>query len=127
MKLWLDDYRTAPDGWRWVKTVADAQLLLATGMVEIASLDHDLGACEACMGGKTPDEWLIETDFRTAPHCTHVGTGYDLCLWIVETGHWPQQKPNVHSQNEVGAARMRAVIDRWFGHPAQGPSTPIGA
>lgn len=127
MKLYLDDYRPAPDGWVLVKTVALAQALLASGAVVEASLDHDLGACDACMGGKSVDEWLMDTDFRTAPHCTHIGTGYDLCLWMVETGHWPAQKPIVHSQNEEGAARMRGLIDRWFGQPAQGPATPIGA
>ena len=50
-ELWLDDRRPAPSGWTRAYTVAEAQRYLATEEVEEASLDHDLGACEACLGG----------------------------------------------------------------------------
>ena len=117
MNLWLDDCRNPVDygmvGFTWVKTVADAQAMLVTGTVQHASLDHDLGACDLCH--------TIERNATDgvpwggmAPHCRHFGTGYDLCLWMAETGHWPAHKPNVHSANPVGAARMRGVIERYF-------------
>ena len=112
--LWLDDRRPAPYGWVGVTTVAAAKLSLRTGRVDRASLDHDLGACETCMDGRDVKEWLEAHNFRTMPHCQHVGTGYDLCVWMAETGHWPTEKPAVHSANRVGRPRMNGVIARYF-------------
>ena len=119
MKLWLDDRRPAPIGWTRALTVADAQALLMTGDVEEASLDHDLGACVACMRGLTVEEWL-EAHNYDMPTCEHVGTGLTLCVWMAETGHWPKTAPVVHSTNHRGAAQMRAVIARRFGTSRQG-------
>jgi hypothetical protein len=114
MKLWLDDRRREPSGWTRVLNVAETEALLRTGRVDEASLDHDLGACETCMGGMSTEAWLEAHDWDM-PTCEHVGTGYNLCVWMEETGHWPRQKPKVHSMNEKGAARMREIIDRRFG------------
>jgi hypothetical protein len=113
MKLWLDDRRPAPAGWTRAHTVAEAQAYLQTGGVDEASLDHDLGACEACMGGLSVEEWAEAHDWDM-PHCEHLGTGYSLCVWMEETGYWPKQKPRVHSMNHRGSARMQAIIDRRF-------------
>jgi hypothetical protein len=128
--LYLDDVRPIPDGWKGVRTLDDAKAVLAGGDVEMASLDHDLGACVACMNGKTVEEWLSETGFNSMPHCEHVGTGYDLVCWMEETGHWPKQKPHVHSANPVGGFRMRQAINRHFDQIATGnPATqaPLGS
>lgn len=114
MNLWLDDMRPAPPGWQWVKTVQEAQALLRTGDVEHASLDHDLGACAACMGGMTEEDWLRATNFTQMPQCEHFGTGYTLVCWMEEHNVWPTNKPTVHSRNPAGAAKMRAAIDRRF-------------
>jgi hypothetical protein len=44
MKVWLDDVRDPPaNDWFWVKTAAEAILLLQMFPVEMISLDHDLG------------------------------------------------------------------------------------
>jgi len=119
MKLWLDDRRPAPAGWTRAFSVAEAQALLKTGQVEEASLDHDLGACETCMGGSSLEEWLEAHDYDM-PTCEHVGTGLTLCLWMADTGHWPKTPPVVHSMNHGGADRMREVIAREFG-PSRRP------
>lgn len=66
------------------------------------------------MGGRTVEEWLALSGYQSMPHCSHVGTGYDLVCWMEQTGHWPRQKPLVHSANPVGAARMRQAIDRHY-------------
>ena len=113
MKLWLDDRRRAPEGWTRCFTVAEAQVRLRAGVVEEASLDHDLGACDVCMAGMSTEEWLEAHDWEM-PTCDHLGTGYTLCVWMEETGHWPAQKPVVHSMNHKGSARMQAIIDRRF-------------
>lgn len=111
--LWLDDIRDPAKhgaiGYTWVKTVDEAKALLETGWVITASLDHDLGACAECM-----EQWKDADYAVSMPNCEHFGTGYTLCCWMEETGNWPWEKPRVHSANPVGAARMRAVIDKAF-------------
>lgn len=91
MKLWLDDIRPAPEGWTWVKTADLAKVHLANGLVVEASLDHDLGPG---------------------------ATGYDLCKWMAETGHWPKLRPRVHSANPVGREAMEWTIYRYFPEPS---------
>jgi hypothetical protein len=43
MNVFLDDERTAPEGWVLVTSPQEAIRLLATGNVDQISLDHDLG------------------------------------------------------------------------------------
>ena len=88
VKLWLDDVRAPPaKDWTWVNTVDAATVLLETGRIVEASLDHDLGE-------GTPE-------------------GYELCLWMAEHDIWPRDAIAVHSANPVGAARMCGVIERY--------------
>lgn len=136
MRLWLDDVRDpqmyvpSPWLWTWAKTVPEAQELLLTGEVEEASLDHDLGLCDACWdearkaADDSPD-FKLNLDFQhkmawnhglaSYASCVHNGTGYDLVCWMEETGNWPLLKPNVHSANPVGRKRMQLAIDRHYG------------
>lgn len=98
MRLWVDDVRPAPPGWVHARSVEEAQSLLATGEVEEASLDHDLGFEQA--------------------------DGAALVRWMARTGHWPRQRPAVHSMSPQGRRAMLAVIERSFGvRPAGGPSS----
>jgi hypothetical protein len=117
--LYLDDVRPVPDGWMLATNIEEAKAILLTGEVVAASLDHDLGACDACMGGRSWEEWVVNHGMQgdsivAMPHCTHVGTGYDLVCWMEETGNWPKQKPVVHSANPVGRARMLQAIEKAF-------------
>lgn len=123
-KLWLDDWRLPPgDGWIWAKTVDDAKAYLEGDGIEEASLDHDLGACAACLSGMTADEWLEKHSYQAMPNCEHFGTGTTLVNWMEETGHWPKVKPKVHSLNPVGRARMQQVIDKHYDtKPEDGPA-----
>jgi len=111
--LWLDDVRPAPRGFTHVKTIDEAKAILETGRVALASLDHDLGACDECSKGVTPDEWLEKSNYASMPNCPHFGTGYDLVRWMEETGHWPTVYwPTVHSANAVGRRLMEQAIER---------------
>lgn len=88
MKLYLDDERPAPPGWRLVRWPDEVIALLATGEVTDVSLDHDLG-----------------DDAR--------GTGYDVVLWIEEAVASRGFEPpalSVHSANTAARARMNAGI-----------------
>lgn len=114
VNLWLDDMRPAPVGWVHVKTIQEAMPYLKAGNVQKASLDHDLGACDAC-NGRTAEAWLEEHDYKSMPHCEHFGTGYQLVCWMEETGLWPAEKPTVHSANPAGRLKMQMAIDReWL-------------
>jgi hypothetical protein len=88
MKVFLDDERSTPPGWRRVYWPDEAIALLETGIVEEISLDHDLG-----------------DDGR--------GTGYDVVLWIEEAvalrGFQPP-KMTVHSANSSARIKMEAGI-----------------
>jgi hypothetical protein len=92
VKLWLDDVRTPPDEtWTWVKTVAEAILLMQAGVSE-ASLDHDLGTDE--QGTGLPE-------------------GRALVYWMAEHNCWPSEAIAVHSANVVGVQYMVGMIARY--------------
>jgi|SRR5579864_3015510 len=42
MKLYVDDLRRCPDGWKLARTITDAISLLYRGFVHEISLDHDI-------------------------------------------------------------------------------------
>lgn len=88
MKIYLDDIRSAPEGWVRVFWPDEAIALLKTGEATHISLDHDLG-----------------DDSR--------GTGYDVLLWIEEAvavdGFQPPEML-VHSANSAARQRMEAAI-----------------
>jgi hypothetical protein len=88
LKVFLDDERPTPDGWRRVFWPDEAIRMLESGVVEEISLDHDLG-----------------DDSR--------GTGYDVILWIEEAvalRAFDPPKIVVHSANTSAAEKMRAGI-----------------
>ena len=92
MKVFLDDLRAAPEGWKLVRWPNEAIELLKTGEVTEISLDHDLG-----------------DDVR--------GTGSDVILWmeqaIVDRYFPPIMKIpliKVHSANTSARLKMEAGI-----------------
>lgn len=111
INLWLDDIRPAPIGWLHAKTVAEAKKAFREFDVQHCSLDHDLGACDVCMGGMSPEDWLASTKMQSMPNCSHVGTGYDLICWMEKNDIWSAFRPTVHSANPVGRQKMLMVIN----------------
>ena len=88
MKIFLDDERIPPKGWKLVRWPEEAIELLKTGKVTEISLDHDLG----------------DDDH---------GTGYDVILWIEEqvvTEGFVPPKISVHSANTSARQKMEAGI-----------------
>lgn len=88
MRVYLDDERRTPEGWKRTYTVAETILWLKTGLVEELSLDHDLG--------------VVYED------------GYDVLKWIeyelIVNGRKPPAKITVHSANPPARERMEAAI-----------------
>ena len=121
MNIWLDDIRNPVAfgrlGYKWVKTAQEVIDYLKNGQVDKLSLDHDLGACDDCMRpyNGDPEEWLTWHGGMAMPNCEHIGTGYDVVLWLEQNpDKWPAIKPQVHSANPVGRARMQRVIDLHY-------------
>jgi len=79
VNLYLDDVRNPPDdSWTLVRTAEEARTIIASGVVECASLDHDLGECEECTAARGYQSATVT--------CRHRMTGYDLVKWMAETG-----------------------------------------
>jgi len=90
MKVYLDDERKTPDGWRRIYWPEEAIELLKLGNVKEISLDHDLGDDER-------------------------GTGYDVVLWIEEavfTRGFEPPKMSVHSANSSARFKMELGIKK---------------
>ena len=88
MKVYLDDERATPNGWRRVFWPDEAIDLLESGQVTEISLDHDLGDDER-------------------------GTGYDVVLWIEEavaTRSFCPPIMSVHSANSSAREKMERGI-----------------
>lgn len=93
MKLWVDDLRSAPEGWVHAKSVnAALEYILANlDALEVISLDHDAGDF-AKYGG----DYIKILDFLEAG----VASGNRVLEF----------KFHLHSQNPVGVQNMRAII-----------------
>jgi hypothetical protein len=112
MKLWVDDHRPAPPGWRVARSVAAAKVYLEQGLVTDISLDHDLGACAECTVARRHIGRMTRRGNTFYNYCPHVPSGYDLCVWMAHTGRWPRGSVRIHSANPAGARRMLAVLER---------------
>ena len=106
LKVYLDDERQTPSGWKRVYWPDEAIKLLKTGKVSVISLDHDLG------------------DDRR-------GTGNDVVLWIEEqvaTKGFVPPEIRVHSANssarakmEQGIRQIKRLYERFGGRTAGSP------
>lgn len=99
MKIWIDDMRPAPIGYRRIRTVNEAKQCICNieimyrvsrkefYKIELIDMDHDAG------------------DYA------HLGGDYiELLNWLEETGrNYPIR---IHSMNPVGIANMRRIIER---------------
>lgn len=88
MRVFLDDVRIPPPGWRLARWPEEVIALLQAGGVTHLSLDHDLG-----------------DDDR--------GTGYDVIVWIEEavaTRGFEPPEIVVHSSNASARLKMEAGI-----------------
>ncbi len=77
--------------------------MLKTGLVEYASLDHDLGVTIT----SDPDDPVVTAQELGGP------TGYDVCLWMVEHDTYPSKFLKFHTANPVGRANMMQLIMRY--------------
>ena len=93
MKLWIDDVRSAPAGYYWVRSVSEAKRIICDPVVnqdfpiEIIDIDHDAGV-----------------------YAQQGGDYIKLLDWLEETGrNYPIR---IHSMNVVGRMNMEAICRR---------------
>lgn len=107
-RLWLDDYRPAPEGWDLAKTYSEAISLMSQKQYVEVSLDHDLADWHYT---SMQESGGMDHDFSRG---RQEKTGYHVALWMVEQGYFPQ-RVTVHSMNPVGAEQMVKLLQRY--HP----------
>jgi hypothetical protein len=99
INLYLDDLRDCPEGFIVARTVEQAKQYFENYLIDILSLDHDLGIDE--QGNLMP-------------------SGYDLVKYICENG-LRAERIYIHTDNSVGrenmyqtllAAQRRGFIDK---------------
>ena len=92
MKLWIDDVRPAPEGYKWCRSVnatkVNIQIAEKVGFpIELIDVDHDAG-----------------------DYANDGGDYIKLLDWLEETGrNYPIR---IHSMNPVGVENMRRIIER---------------
>lgn len=87
MKLWIDDVRTPPPGYVWVRSTEDAiQIMFGVGQIELIDIDHDAG-----------------------DYAQYGGDYIEVLKWLEETGR--RYPIRIHSMNPVGVQNMRAIIE----------------
>lgn len=96
MKLWVDDLRSAPKGYIWVKSVKAAK-------TAIWQYEHNM----------IDDNILIDLDHDAGDYVSEGGDYIKLLDWleaknIVDTGY----SFHIHSMNPVGIQNMRAIIEK---------------
>lgn len=103
MKLWIDDVRPAPEGYKWVKTVSKAKSVICKYENENKQIKESFGFAEI------PIE-LIDIDHDAGDYACDGGDYIKLLDWLEATGrNYPIR---IHSQNPVGVQNMRAIIQR---------------
>ena len=100
MKLWIDDVRPAPYGYRWARSVYEAKVII-----------RDYETMLKASGGKAAYQIeLIDIDHDAGDYANDGGDYIKLLDWLEETGrNYPIR---IHSMNPVGRENMRAIIQR---------------
>ena len=92
MKLWVDDVRPNPEGYRWYKSVNEAK-----EAIEVFEAFSKFSSIE-----------LIDIDHDAGDYVNDGGDYIKLLDWLEETGrNYPIR---IHSMNPVGVANMRTII-----------------
>lgn len=99
MKLWVDDVRSAPEGYVWCKSVCDAKETIS--QQEAFHKYNSFGDEEI---------ELIDIDHDAGDYANDGGDFICLLDWLAETNrNYPIR---IHSMNPVGRENMRRIIKR---------------
>ena len=98
MKLWLDNVRSAPEGYVWCKNVDEARELI---------FEHSM---YHWVPGQTSDIELIDIGYNAGDCLSDDDDHIELLEWLEETGR--NYPIHIHSMNVVGVENMRRIIQR---------------
>ena len=108
MKIWIDDVRTAPEGYVWLKSTREALRFITApenrNQIELIDLDHDAG--EFAKDGGDYIGVLNELE-RLSRKVTRVDGVVFHNYWH---GLCQKIKFRIHSANPVGVQRMRLIL-----------------
>ena len=131
MKLWIDDVRPAPDGYKWCKSVPHARIVIETaektvqGAIEIINSYKDNYESLRPYDKDNYERWilpimekrikdnsieLIDIDHDAGEYAKFGGDYIKLLDWLEETGR--NYPIHIHSMNPVGVENMRTIIQR---------------
>lgn len=100
MKLWIDDIRKPPCGYRWARSVYEAQVIIRDYEIMLKS-----------SGGKARYQIeLIDIDHDAGDFSSDGGDYIRLLDWFEETGR--SYPIRIHSMNPVGVENMRRIIQK---------------
>ena len=99
MKLWIDDVRTSPPGYVWIKTVDEAKRYIQTYSSRV---DFDNNVVDEIE--------LIDIDHDAGIYQSFGGDYIKLLDWFEETGK--KYPIRIHSMNPVGVQNMRSIITK---------------
>lgn len=106
MKLWIDDLRPAPEGYKWIKSVNKAKEWIE-GIEEIFGDRYTLYYPSTGEKHRINIE-LIDIDHDAGDYAEDGGDYINLLNWLEETGrNYPIR---IHSMNPVGRGNMRRII-----------------
>lgn len=98
MKIWVDDIRPAPEGYRWCQRTNSAIDFIRT--METLYRHGDIAE---------PIE-LIDLDYDAGEYACCGGDYVKILDWLERTGrNYPIR---IHSMNPVGVENMRRIIER---------------
>lgn len=120
MKLWVDDIRTAPDGYHWCKSVNDAKKYIRATEKCIERcmerghncfLNYDfVGRTDAYNAATKVDIEVIDIDHDAGEYAKDGGDYINLLNWLEETGrNYPIR---IHTMNPVGREQMKSIIEK---------------
>ena len=112
MRLWIDDLRPAPEGYKWVKTVDEAiyELIVSQKEADFCWQHYILGICDKETLERRLSVWAIEEISCDNDLGENQVEGYKLLDWLEATGR--NYPIHIHSANPVARERMRAIIER---------------
>lgn len=121
IKLWIDDIRPAPPGYKWIKSVNQAKKFIedteacidrcmTRGKRCFNKRDY-LGRTHAYNAAGSIDIEVIDIDHDAGDYVNDGGDYIKLLDWLEETGrNW--YPIHIHSMNTVGVQNMRAIIQK---------------
>ena len=120
MKIWVDDIRPAPDGYRWCKSVNETIRLINSSEAGVnrcmdnghkCFLDHDYPGRTACY--QHAEDWEIEVidlDHDAGDYAADGGDFIKVLDWLEATGR-DSYPIRLHTMNHVGRQNVISTPD----------------